>query len=191
MVFVPHKKILLEKCAKFGSSWNTFSNQSFSTTQWSSHVPLCEKHPTPCPSSLSKTNKKPCHLPYIPCERHAPSSRYQSWKHVSQPTWEPSYTMEQPYVPCALGKSCISEESPMCWSLFGYALFGLSCWMTCDHPPFELWGLKIVRENKQIRDWGKKDGGGKIKKFPKKTQCTSFNIKRSSMTFFRIMKTTN
>jgi hypothetical protein len=28
--------------------------------------------------------------------------------------------------------------------------------------------LKIVRENKQIRDWGKKDGGGKIKKFQKK-----------------------
>jgi hypothetical protein len=61
--------------------------------------------------------------------------------------------MEHPYKPCILGGSCTSQESPPCWSLFGSTPFGLSCSMTGDRPPFELWRLKTIRENKQIRNW--------------------------------------
>jgi hypothetical protein len=53
------------------------------------------------------------------------------------------------------GGSCASQESPPCWSSFGFTPFGLSYWMTSDRPPFELWRLRI-KENKQIRNWKKK-----------------------------------
>jgi hypothetical protein len=28
--------------------------------------------------------------------------------------------------------------------------------MPSDHPPFELWGLRIARKNKHFRNWKKK-----------------------------------